>query len=112
MLAIVLAADPSDGVADHPADLGTGKADWPADPGVLGGVLAQGYRANAGVHVGLEQDVWLAAVGRGAEGITDAERGMRPRRLGQVLDGDADPGVALDQEHVALAEHGGERIGI
>ncbi len=81
----------------------------PADPGVVELVLRQRRRDAALAEVDLDQAERLAVRGDPADGVADVERGMRPGRLGQVLDRDRDPGVALDQQDVAGLQHPAQR---
>ncbi len=81
------------------------QADRPADAGVEGGVLGERHRDHPFGDVRLDQHrrVRVAAA---RQRIADEQAGVGPGRLGQVLDGHADPPIALDQQHVAGTHDG------
>jgi PAS domain-containing protein len=58
----------------------------------------------------LDQHVRLAVLGGASIERTDIERGVRPRRLREILDDAGDVVVALDQQDVTGLERGAQRI--
>src|SRR5690606_41231271 len=75
-----------------------------ADAGVRDGEGLQRDGAYAIDHVNVDQHLRRFAGRWRAEGVADVQGGVRPGRLGQVLDGGGEAAAALDQQHVTLAQ--------
>nr|AEX00403.1 TnpA2 [Comamonas testosteroni] len=106
VLQVVLVAKARHDIVDDSADLGGRQPDRTADAAVHPLERGDADGANPVVHVGLEE-MQRQASGIGAShAVARVQRGMRPRRLGKVLDRDADAGLAFDQHNVARPQAG------
>ena len=117
---VVAEPDRRHGLAHHPIEVGAAQPVRSADAEVVVRVL----RERGGHHtVGQRLDHQMARVvaevleGQVAERplvadqlVSDVERRMGPRAVGQELDDERDPLVALDQHDVALAQHALQQI--
>src|SRR2546426_6480129 len=110
VLHVVPVADTGDRGGDHFLEILGRESDRAADARVHLLVVAQGNRAHAFLDIGLDQNFGLGARGLRESLVADEERRVRPGRLRQVLDRDADARVALDQQHVAGAQRRGEKL--
>ena len=101
--------EPLLGIADHTVNVGIGEPHRAADPGMAVGVLVQGQRSDPLVDVCLDQAAGLEGIT--AVGFRHHQRGMRPVRLGDVLDRHAEAAGAVHQQHIALAQGARKHLG-
>lgn len=110
VLQVVGHADARDHEGDQLLDLRLVEADWPADARMQLREFAHRHHAHALLHVHVAQHPRLFAFRRRAQVVADVERGVRPRRLRQVLDGAGEAAGAFHQQHVALAQRGRDHL--
>ena len=103
VLEIVLVAHARHGIGNDGLAILRAQADGAADAGVHAVVFGQ--RRGDHTMLGVRLDEHGRIIRRPADHAgADVERGMRPGGLGQVLDGGADPAVALHEQDVAGAQ--------
>ena len=64
------------------------------------------------ITVGFHQHQGFVTEVVDAQGVAYVERGMGPGGLGQVLDGGAEAAGTFHQQYVALAQGGGQHLGL
>ena len=100
VLGVVFQAELDDHEVDDVAVF-RGQAVGAADAGVVGAVVRQRHGDAAFAEIDLDEPRPLDPLSGSGKRVANIERGVRPRRLGQIFDRRRDLLVALDEQDVA-----------
>ncbi len=101
--------DPLQRVLNQTLAVLRGQVDRAADPDTKPAVGGKRHGAHTTQNIRLDQRRRFAVGRRKLRSFAHEQGGMRPHRLGQVLDRRAHPRVAFDQQHVARGQSVGNQ---